>query len=414
MALTNGYWSDLITDYCQLTEGIISPDLFKLWSGISLTAGALERRVWARVGDFSTYPNLYILLVAPPGVGKQVIETVQDLWQLVAEPGTTSPALHVAPDSVTKAALVDVLAESRRSFLPSQGPLLTYHSLLVAAEEFGVLLPAYDQEFIANLNKIFNNPNSYKERRRTGNVRKLEIELPQLNILAGVAPSYFVGTFPEEAWNTGFARRIIMIYSSETPFRELFRESPDLSQQQDHLLRRLSHLAGLHGQMKWTQEAAELLAEWHRAGGGKGGPPVPGHSKLEHYSRSRTMHAIKLTVVSAVARTGQLVIELVDVRRAIAWLLEAEALMPDIFRAMQGRSDSQVIEEMHYFVQAQWARERQTAVSGDSIRRFLISRVPSDKIEGLLQIADRANIISRVAGTADSWVPRPRHEHEVE
>lgn len=416
MALTNGAWTDLISDYCQLVDGVVSPDLFKLWSGIGLVAGALERRVWAKVGDFSTYPNLYLLLVAPPGVGKQVIETVQMLWSETSEPGTSSsPAFHVAPDSVTKAALIDVLAESRRSFLPPAGAMLTYHSLLVAAEEFGVLLPAYDQEFIANLNKIFNNSEMpYRERRRTGNVRKLEIEKAQLNILAGVAPSYFVGTFPEEAWSTGFARRIIMVYSSETPFRELFQSSPDLTQVRSHLLYRLSHLAGLWGQMKWTQPAADLLAEWHRAGGGKGGLPIPTHSKLEHYSRSRTMHAIKLTIVSAVSRTGQLVIELADVRRAIAWLLEAEVLMPDIFRAMQGKSDSQVIEEMHYYVQAQWARDRKGTVSGDSIRRFLISRVPSDKIEGLIQVADRANIISRVAGTSDSWVPRPRHEHEVE
>ena len=418
--LSNGHvngsegWTDLISDFMALTEGAVSPHLFRLWSGISLVAGALERRVWARVGDFLTYPNLYTLLVAPPGVGKQVVEIVQELWQETPQPGTTSsPAFHVAPDSVSKASLMDTLNDAKRSFLPPRGSLITYHSLLIAAEEFGVLLPAYDQEFIASLNKVFNNPSRYSERRRASNVKKLDIELPQLNILAGVAPSYFVGTFPEEAWSTGFARRIIMIYSSETPFKELFVESPGRAEHRAGLLHRLQTLAGLYGQILWTEDAAEALAEWHRSGAGKGGLPVPEHSKLEHYSRSRTMHAIKLTMVSAIARTGELVVELVDVRRAIAWLLEAEALMPDIFRAMAGRSDVQVLEELHYFVQQQWMRNRQQAVSGESLRRFLAARMPHDKIESLLSMADKTSIVARLAGT-DTWLPRPKHEHGVE
>lgn len=410
---TNGAWTDLISDFLSLTSGVVSPDLFRLWSAIALVAGALERRVWTRVDRFVTYPNLYLLLVAPPGVGKQVVDEVASLWSETTEPGTsTSPAFHVAPDSVTKASLIDVIAESKRTFLPPSGPLLTYHSLLLAAEEFGVLLPAYDQEFIANLNRIFNNPASYSERRRTGNVRKVDIAFPQLNLLAGVSPSYFTGTFPEEAWTTGFARRIIMVYASETPFKELWSGGEEDEVLRRKVLARLSHLASLHGVMSWRRDAADELASWHRAGKGKGGPPVPAHSKLEHYNRSRTMHAVKLTIVSAVARSGDLVIELSDVNRAIDWLVEAEATMPDIFRAMVGRSDVQVLEELHYFTQGNWAREKQ-AVSGESMRRFLMTRVPHDKVESLLEAADRANIVARVAGT-DTWLPRPKYEYVVE
>ena len=414
MPSSNGAWTDLISDFLELTSGVVSPDIFRLWSGISLVAGALERRVWTRVDRFTTYPNLYVLLVAPPGVGKQVVDDISSLWSETTEPGTsTSPAFCVAPDSVTKAALIDVLAESKRSFLPPTGSLVTYHSLLVAAEEFGVLLPAYDQEFIANLNKIFNNPSKYSERRRTGNVRKLDIPLPQLNILAGVSPSYFTGTFPEEAWSTGFARRIIMVYSSETPFKELWSGGGEDEALRRRVLSRLSHLASLYGPMSWHADAADELASWHRAGKGKGGPPVPTHSKLEHYNRSRTMHAVKLAIISAISRTGALVIEHVDVKRAIAWLTFAEVGMPDIFRAMVGRSDVQVMEELHYFVQAQWAREKQQAVKGEVLRKFLMTRIPHDKVESLLEAVDRANIVARVAGT-DTWLPRPKYEHGVE
>ena len=45
----------------------------------------------------------------------------------------------------------------------------------------------------------------------------------------------------------------------------------------------------------------------------------------------------------------------------------------------------------------------------------LADRIESkfDKIEKILMMADRANIISRIAGT-DTYMPRPKHLHGVE
>lgn len=368
--------------------------------------------MWCEIGDYKTYPNQYILLVAPPGTGKGVINSVHELWEST-EGLSGKPAFHVAPDSVSKAALMDSLSDAKQSFLPPSGPIQTFHSLLLASEEFQVTLPGYDQEFIAALNRIWENPSSYRERRRTGNVRSLEIPLPQLNILAGATPAYFTANFPEEAWTTGLIRRIIMVYSSEAPFKDLFEETPDRTAIRAHLLSRLSALSGLWGPLSWHSSAVERIKGWHAAGGGKGGPPVPQHSKLEYYSRSRSFHAIKLAMISAIARTGELIVALDDVERAINWLVEAESFMPDIFRAMTGRSDVQVLEELHHFAMAEWSRDRGKPVPAEKLRRFLISRIPHDKIESLLETADRAQIVTRIAGT-DGWMPRTKDQHGVE
>jgi len=311
---------------------------------------------------------------------------------------------------MTKAALVDSLAKAKSARIMRDG-LITYHSLLIAAEEFEVLLPNYDKEYISTLNYMFNSPDiPYQEVRRTGSVREIEIELPQLNILAGVQPSYFVSTFPEEAWTTGFARRILMIHAHETPSYELFAEEPVVAELRPELQAKLARLWGLYGQMLWDPEGMTRIAEWHKLGG----PPKPEHSKLVHYNNSRTMLLVKLCIVSAVARTGGMTIEDLDVKRALAWLLEAERLMPDIFREMIGRSDSQVIEEMHYFVTNLWAKNKKGGVQGDLIRKFLLQRIPHEKVETLVMAAERANIIARVGGTVDAWVPRPKNEHGME
>src|SRR5262249_4747742 len=157
-----------------------------------------------------TFPNLYVLLVAPPGVGKQVIDDVWELWSGVSEPGSSDTVLHVAPDSMSKAALMDTLAASLRIRHHASGGPSSYHSLCVAAEEFSVMLPGYDLEYIGALNKIYNNPVKHSERRRAASVKELTIEFPQLNILAGVQPGWLGSVFPEEAWSTGLASRMIM------------------------------------------------------------------------------------------------------------------------------------------------------------------------------------------------------------
>lgn len=403
-------WTDFISDFMSLTQGALSPDLFRRWTAISLVAAALERRVWVKTGPRIAYPNLYVLLVGPPGVGKYIIEDARDLWRETLEPGTKLRAFKVAPDSVTNASLMDALAKAKAIRLPAKGPPITYHSLIVAAEEIQVLLPSYDLQFIASLNSIFNNKPLHEESRRTGSVKELKIENPQLNILGGAQPAYFTATFPEEAWNTGLARRIIMIYSPELPIKDIFFEPEIAPEAKAELLLKLARLSQLYGQMMWYPEAQEIMRAWHLAGG----PPVPNHTKLTSYCQSRTLHSLKLSVVSAVARTGKLVIEPEDVRRAIEWLLDAEKVMPDIFRAMIGRSDAQVLEELHLFLMSSWVRAGQKAISGALIWNFLRERVPSDKIEKIILIGEKSGMIARFGGISDLWVPRPRHEWGVE
>lgn len=396
----------------ELTDGSNSPEQFRLWSGIALVAGALERRVWARATRMQTFPNMYILLTGQPGVGKQVVSLVKSLWRGAEEPGTKIKAFRVAPSQMTKASLIDALAKSKQLRLLKGGNLV-YHSLLVAAEEFQVLLPTYDQEYIATLNEVFNNPDlPYEETRRTGSVREISIDNPQLNILAGVQPSYFVSTFPEEAWTTGFARRILMIYAGEPTFQELFQaETEDMQSSQlwEQLRSKLSRFSTLFGQMEWEEPAAARLGDWHR----QGGPPKPQHSKLVHYNNSRTMFVIKLSIVSAVSATGQLIIRDSDVIRALAWLIAAEAKMPDVFREMIGKSDTQVIDELHYMVMTVWAKNKK-AVGTGLLWEFLRQRVPSEKIEKILLSAERSGVLFHPAGAPDLWQPRAINERGVE
>lgn len=398
---------DLIDLFMDLTSGTRSPEIFRLWSAISLISGALERRVWIANGDSITFPNLYILLVAPPGVGKWVVELVRDLWSEAMKPGQITNAFHVSSDSVTFASIVDELEEARTTFLSPSGPIV-YHSLLVTAEEFGLLIPQFNPEIVDKLNSLWSNKSEYSESRRTGH-KKIRIANPQLNILAGIQPSTMAARFPEDLWDTGIGRRLLMVYSSEGPRLKLFHRSAGVKGARGQILRILSQLAGFYGPLQVTSEAEFRLEEWY----GSGQEPVPDHSKLVHYNTTRGLYSLKLSLIASIARSRERIVRVEDVERALAWLFEAERRMPDIFRAMIGKSDKDVIDELHRFAIGCFAKDRK-AIPGDRLRRFLLERVPHEKIETILQTADKSRIVQRVAGTDDNWVPKPRYDRGVE
>jgi hypothetical protein len=105
-------------------------------------------------------------------------------------------------------------------------------------------------------------------------------------------------------------------------------------------------------------------------------------------------------------------IDLLDVRRAQAWMFDAERLMPDIFRAMQGRSDQSIIEELHIYVSNVW-RVNQRPIHESLLVKFLSDRAPSEKVKHLLEIAERGGQVSRQAGT-DMYLPKAKGRPGVE
>lgn len=393
---------DWIESFLAYTDGIPSPDIYRLWSGITTVAGALERRVWIDTARAKLYPNMYVLLVGRPGVGKsQAIGHCKDLW-------SSNKELKVAPDNLTKPALVDAIAAASRRLIRSAGELVEYHSLAVASSEFGVLVPAHDLEFLNTLNHIYDNPSNYRENRRSMGDNQVDISNPQLTILGGTQPAYLANLLPEEAWGMGFTARIIMVHASTVKRVSLFGASEARPELFGKLSRGIRDFGKLYGALEFEDEAKHVIEAWAHAGC----PPIPEHSKLENYNSRRVIHALKLTIVSAVSR-GHTRITLADFNRGRDWLLGVEQTMPDIFREMVNRSDVQVLQELHFFAWQLWIKTK-APIHESRLIHFLQNRVPSDKILRVLEIAEKSGMLERNAGQQITYTPKPKNDHGVE
>ncbi len=72
---------DLIEDFVRGTSNMASPVQFRRWSAICMVSASLTRRVWTCIeDDKKLFPNIYVILVSAPGLGKtRPMDLVDDL-----------------------------------------------------------------------------------------------------------------------------------------------------------------------------------------------------------------------------------------------------------------------------------------------------------------------------------------------
>lgn len=367
-------------------------------------AGAMERKVWAKVFKRILYPNLYALLVGGPGIGKtDALRTTIDFWEQL-------PELHVAPSSVSRASLIDSLNAAERQVLrPTEAqPFTKFHSLQVGATEFGTFLAAYDTEFLSTLNDLYDNVR-YKEAKRHMK-NPIEMPAPQLNIIAGTTPAWLGGTLPETAWAEGFSSRLLLIYSGERIKTDPFNEDERDTELEGKMLKDLVEIHGMFGQMAFEPEVGEVYRAWYF----DHCPPIPDHPKLEHYLPRRHIHLLKMAMVMSAARASDYVIRMIDYQRALDLLLETEAYMPEIFKAMRHSASVNGYDETYKYVYDTYAKTGE-GVPEHKIVYFISQRVPDYSVTKTLEnmISGGMLLVADIAGPGGRPTYKPAAKSDL-
>ena len=399
--------------YIRYTEGISSPELFRKWSAIVTIGACLERRVWTITAKKPTFPNMFVVLIGPPGIGKsEAINGVRSLVRATGVEGLYEPSCNLAPVDVTKASLYDYLQKksTRREGPDPEATALDsketfhYHSAFLAVTELSDLIRDHDTQLLGALHGLYDCLPMVEEERRYRADNPIKIQRPQVSLLGGTTPAYINRTFPPSAWDEGFMARTILIYSSEVIMPDLFgTEHDDL----DPLLGRelvedLRAIGKMWGRFEFSDQAKKTLTAWQK----NGQQPRPAHMRLEHYNTRRMRHAIKLSMIAAANRSNGNTIDVEDFQEALSWMVEAEEQMPKIFLDMVGKSDGQVMNECYMYVRGIFDNPlmKNQPVKRSLIINFLRNRVPAYGVEKVLEMMVESEMLIKCVTTVVSDV----------
>lgn len=378
-----------------------SPKLFGRWTGIFTLAAAMERKCFVDTPKGRLFPNLYAILVGPAGAGKTVAADVAYEMMLHLEDH------HIAPTSITKASMMDALERAERHIIrPQDTPsVIDFHSLTIMSNELGVLIPAYENDFINVLTDLYDGKR-YSESRRTTK-REFELRAPQFNILAATTPSYLNNLLPEGAWDQGFISRTMLIYSGRGESVDLFEEEALDKTLYGGLVHDLREIGAAYGRFKFAPQAIEQFRAWMKARE----EPAPDHPKLQHYASRRQAHLLKLCMIASISSSDEFIVTEDHFVEAFDWLTEAEAYMPDIFRSMVMGGSSKIIDETWHFAFEWWKKKGgDKPIPQPLIYEFVAQRAPSHEVARLIENMERIGILEavHVPGVGSSYKVKPR------
>lgn len=362
--------------------------LFKRAAAIFAVAAAVQRKCWMRSRSETVFPNLYMLLVGPSAAGKGVaLGPMADALAGLNRAGE-GPLIHIAPASVTSAALADELEDAAIHFMAKDMTPYQYNALTIISREFGVFLPAYDSQMLNTLTDLYDNK-GYDERRR-GKGKRLTIKDATLNMIGGTTPAYLNNTLPEGAWEEGFMSRTIVVYAGALPPVEIIEEVDGIVATEASVRAELRDISQMHGQIKWHPDALRHFNAWLL----NGRQPQPTHPKLIYYNERRHWNAMKIAMISAIARRSRKVEEL-DVDFALDFLFTCEAQMPEVFKAMKTGGDQEAIRELWYFMYQRYIKpaNNNRPIARHALVQFLQAKVPAYRIEQIIQIMEAAHFI---------------------
>jgi hypothetical protein len=331
-------WLAAYVEYASFTE---APRRMHFWSGVSAVAGALRRRVWIDLKYFKWHSNMYIILVAPPGVVSKstTVSIAMNLLRRV-------PSVRFGPDVVTWQALVTSFANSMESFDVGDGNFMTQCALTLESSEFGNLVDPTNRELVDMLVNLWDGNDKAFRKETKGNGADV-IEAPWINIIACTTPAWIAGNFPEYVIGGGFTSRCLFVYADE---KEKYVAYPHLhippafDDIQMRLVQDLEHIStALVGPYRLAADAIEWGEAWYEYHW-KNKPDELDDDRFSGYLSRKQTHIHKTAMILAAAQRDELVIYAQDLEHARAMVTDLERDMQKVFSRI-GRTETSVQAE---------------------------------------------------------------------
>lgn len=351
---------------CYLRD-CASPDSFINMGFYGMISSALQRRVWTGSEERPLFPNMYIIMVGDPGVGKTMVldpivqclkyhklpsphemrkdlrptkivnpeeqnAILQDQGSEVVEGKSLEPKLiiPIGADCTTFEQLIrDHVNAIRRTALGKKTKLApsgvyTHSTLCFVLGEISSLFHKEADKVVNYLIKVFDcGDYDYKTKHNGQDILRKSC----LNFLGGTTPSFMEETFNDKLINDGFAARTVFVFESAARFNRFTipKETEEQLRCKQDVINHIGALSKLYGQVEYEPDAFEVFRQYiedelpNRR--------VNSNVKLNGYYSRKNIHIQKLAMAIHFAERTDLVLTKEDCEMSLAILENLETRM---------------------------------------------------------------------------------------
>jgi energy-coupling factor transporter ATP-binding protein EcfA2 len=319
---------NFIASYLKYNEGNEVNTSYHQWCALSALASAASRKVWIDMGYFVVYPNLYVVLLGPPGNGKTTG------MNIMARMLTKVGSIPMSADCQSAQDIVKMLSapESQVSFiLPNGEPFIyTPHNLfLTELSNFVAIDPANMIDFLVT---IYDKEDRYAK--RTLRHGEQVIIAPFFNMLACTVPDTIVKYFKNDIVSGGFSRRAVFILEDYKEDRRVPRPvvTPEQQKAHDECVAWCMKLQTVGGKFTMTPEADKWWDRWYKT------RIMTNDPNLANFDRTKPTQLLKLAMLLQLGRSLELTIDVEILETGLAMLDQIIIRLPEIF-AFVGRNE---------------------------------------------------------------------------
>jgi len=372
--------SSLIANYLEFCKGNEVPQSFHRWCGMYVISSLLSKKVWISMGTFKIYPNLYTILVGPPGSGKStglkiaqgILQSInasslteqedqynEKMAQIVNDnKGKTVKDLLFKPkypvpmsaDCQTKESLTREMVNYTRTVQdPATLMDFSYTPLSICATEMSQFMSVDPSRMMDFLVTVFDIDDYEVKTKGAGSEF-----LPNVfvNLLGCTTPMWIQKWLREDIIGGGFSRRCIFVCEEDdtenvVPFPVVTIE---MAQARNRFVDRVPTLISLTGEFKWDPAAKLWYDKWYREGRAALNKQP---EFLRAYYRTRHVLVLRVAMILAVSRTLTLKIFIEDLEAADASLIMVEENLEQLFGALGRNETAAYADKIVRYVMAQ-------------------------------------------------------------
>lgn len=314
------------------------PDTFVTWSALSFIGAALKNNVHFDIGTYTLYPNMFVVLVSPPGIGKG---TAMDIIESMNNDNKLNKVVNTLNDRITAEKIIEQIADGWASPPKMVGMQMVIppsdHNCMIFSTELRTLLGSSDWmlEFLEEAwsKKTFDY--------QTKNKGSVYIDNMCCSLLAASVPDFLrnVNREAHMVITGGFSSRCLFVYADSTskdlPFPEPLKKNKRSKTLWDDLIVDLRVISSLRGEFT-IDTAARILFERFLKLNRAAQTGYDSEAVINFRARIKA-HVLKLGMSFSVARDDSLCITQIDMQNAI---VECEKVAENLVKLFRGTGDS--------------------------------------------------------------------------